>query len=47
LTSFISGLLWRAAFNTVIPGYLSGVVGGVTAVPMWEFLKRVGPTPHD
>lgn len=47
LTSFISGLLWRTAFNTDIPGYLSGVVGGITAVPMWEFLKRVGPKPHD
>ena len=22
---------------------LSGIVGGVTAVPVWEFLKRVGP----
>jgi hypothetical protein len=44
LTSFIAGLLWRGVFNTDMPSYLSGVVGGVTAVPMWEFLKRVGPS---
>jgi hypothetical protein len=31
-------------FNAEIPSYLSGVVGGVTAIPIWEFLKRVGPS---
>ena len=46
LTSFAAGLLWRGVFNGDIPSYLSGVVGGVTAVPMWEFLKRVGPNPQ-
>jgi uncharacterized YccA/Bax inhibitor family protein len=44
LTSFVAGLLWRGIFNTDMPSYLSGVVGGVTAVPVWEFLKRVGPS---
>jgi hypothetical protein len=46
LTSFAAGLLWHWVFNSDIPSYLSGVVGGVTAVPMWEFLKRVGPHPQ-
>ncbi len=41
VTSFLAGLLWRWLFNTDIPSYLSGVVGGVTALPIWEFLKRV------
>jgi len=44
LTSFVAAVLWRNVFNFDIPGYLSGVVGGVTAVPIWEFLKRVGPS---
>jgi uncharacterized YccA/Bax inhibitor family protein len=44
LTSFVAGLLWRGIFNTDMPSYLSGLVGGITAVPVWEFLKRVGPT---
>lgn len=41
VTSLVAGLLWRWLFSTDIPSYLSGVVGGVTAVPMWEFLKRI------
>jgi len=41
VTSFAAGLLWRWLFSTDIPSYLSGVVGGVTALPIWEFLKRV------
>ncbi len=41
VTSFVAGLLWRWLFSTDIPSYLSGVVGGVTALPMWELLKRI------
>jgi NhaP-type Na+/H+ and K+/H+ antiporter len=41
VTSLVAGLLWRWLFNTDIPSYLSGAVGGVTAVPVWEFLKRI------
>jgi uncharacterized membrane protein len=41
LTSLLAGFLWRSLFNSDIPSYLSGVVGGVTAVPVWELLKRV------
>lgn len=41
--SFLIGLLWRSIFNFGLPGYASGVVGGLTAVPLWEFLKRVKP----
>ena len=39
LTSFVAGLLWQELFSTYIPSYLSGIIGGVTAVPMWEFLN--------
>jgi len=41
LVSVVAGFLWRSLFNTDIPSYLSGLVGGVTAVPMWEFLKWI------
>jgi hypothetical protein len=41
VTSFVAGLLWHWLFNKDIPGYLSGVVGGVSAVPVWEPLKRI------
>lgn len=41
LTSFFAGLVWHWLFNAELPSYLSGVVGGVTAVPVWELLKRI------
>ena len=34
------GYVWFSVFNFRLPGYASGVVGGLTAVPVWEFLKR-------
>ena len=40
LASVIAGLLWRWLLNTDIPSYLSGIVGGVAALPMWELLKK-------
>ncbi|HSA82728.1 MAG TPA: hypothetical protein VLE23_18060 [Geminicoccaceae bacterium] len=43
--SFVVGLIWEALFGFAIPSYLSGIVGGLTALPVWEFLKRVGPKP--
>lgn len=43
LASFIAGLLWSWIFGTSIPSYLGGAVGGLAALPTWEFLKRIGP----
>jgi hypothetical protein len=42
-TSFIVGLIWSALSGFAIPSYLSGVIGGLTALPVWEFLKRIAP----
>jgi uncharacterized membrane protein len=41
--SLIVGLIWQALFGVEVPSYLAGVIGGITAVPVWEFLKRVRP----
>ena len=43
--SIIAALIWHALFNITLPSYLGGVIGGLTALPVWEFLKRVGPKP--
>ena len=40
---FIAGFIWRSIFNLVMPSYLAGFIGGLTALPVWEFLKRVKP----
>ena len=39
--SFILGVFWRSIFNIPLPSYLAGIVGGLTALPIWEFLKRI------
>jgi len=41
--SFLVGYLWHSLFGFSLPSYVSGVVGGLTAVPLWDLLKRVGP----
>jgi hypothetical protein len=41
--SFVAGLLWRQAFDTEIPSYLAGAIGGLAALPVWELLKRLRP----
>jgi hypothetical protein len=43
LASFVAGLLWNWILGTTIPSFLGGAVGGLSALPTWEFLKRVGP----
>lgn len=41
--SFVVGFLWRSVFGFGLPDYASGMVGGLTAVPLWEFMKRIKP----
>jgi hypothetical protein len=41
--SFVVGLIWSALTGYDLPSYLAGVIGGLAALPTWEFLKRVGP----
>ena len=43
VASLVAGLIWQALFGFQLPSYVAGVIGGLTAVPVWEFLKRVGP----
>jgi hypothetical protein len=39
--SFVVGLIWSAITGYELPSYIAGVVGGLTALPLWDFLKRV------
>ncbi len=39
--SFIAGLLWRGVFDARMPSYLSGMVGGLSALAIWEVLRSV------
>ena len=42
VTSVVAGLIWHRSFGFSLPGYVGGVIGGLTAVPFWELLKRKG-----
>ena len=41
--SFLVGMIWQSLLGFNLPGYVSGVVGGLTAVPLWDLLKRIKP----
>ena len=43
VVSFLAGLLTPALLGFALPSYVAGVIGGLTAIPVWEFLKRVRP----
>lgn len=39
--SFLAGLLWGRMFDARLPSFLGGIVGGLTAIPVWEALKHL------
>ncbi len=39
--SLVVGLIWQRLFNMPIPSYLAGIIGGLIALPIWEFLKWI------
>ena len=43
VVSFVASVIWKSLFDIQMPGYLSGIIGGLTALPVWEFLKRIKP----
>ena len=43
LVSFLAGLAWERLFGFGLPSYGAGIIGGLTALPLWEFLKRIKP----
>jgi len=47
IVSFILGYAWLRIFGFDLPDYAAGVVGGFTALPLWDFLKRARPKEQD
>jgi len=41
VASYAVSILWGLIFAASLPSYLSGLVGGLTALPAWEALKRL------
>jgi len=42
--SWLAGLLWQYAFSFPLPSYAAGVIGGLAALPCWDFLRRIRPS---
>lgn len=43
LTSYAAGLLCQNFIGVPIPSYVAGLIGGLAALPTWDFLKRIRP----
>ncbi len=43
IVSFVIGFIWHTLLGFGLPDYVAGVIGGLTAIPLWDFLKRVKP----
>jgi hypothetical protein len=41
LVSLVAGLMYESWLNFTLPSYAAGVIGGLTALPVWELLKRI------
>jgi len=41
--SFVVGLAWHGLFNFYLPSYVSGVIGGLSAVFIWDLLNKTKP----
>lgn len=42
--SYLAGVIWQAVLSFPLPSYAAGVVGGLAALPVWDFLKRIRPS---
>ena len=47
VTSYVAGLLWQKVLGFPLPSYAAGAIGGLAALPIWDFLKRIRPSQSD
>ena len=47
LASYLAGLLCQSLFGIPIPSYIAGAIGGLAALPAWDFLKRIRPAQRE
>ncbi len=45
--SYLAGFLWQLIFGFALPSYAAGVIGGLAALPLWDFLTRIRPSPQN
>jgi hypothetical protein len=42
--SWVVSFFLQSIFSFPLPSYAAGMVGGLAALPCWEFLKRIRPS---
>ena len=38
---YLASIVWLFFFAATIPSFISGIVGGLAALPVWEGLKKL------
>lgn len=46
LASLIAAWLWKSLLGGQIPSYISGLIGGLFAIPVWEILQKYKAKPQ-
>ena len=47
LASYLAGLFCEKVLGFPMPSYIAGAIGGLAALPIWDFLKRIRPSPSE
>ncbi len=47
VTSYLAGLAWQNVMGFPLPSYAAGAIGGLAALPVWDFLRRIRPSQGD
>lgn len=44
VASYAAGWIWQWLLGFPLPSFAAGLVGGLAALPTWDFLKRIRPS---
>ncbi len=47
VTGYLAGLAWQNLMGFSLPSYAAGAIGGLAALPVWDFLRRIRPSQGD
>jgi hypothetical protein len=47
VTSYLAGLLCQNVLGFPLPSYAAGAIGGLAALPIWDFLRRIRPSQSE
>jgi len=47
VTSYLAGLACEKSLGFPLPSYAAGAIGGMASLPIWDFLKRIRPSPSE